>query len=318
MRPMLATVATAIPQGPEWVHEVKWDGMRVLADVRAGVLTLTSRSGNDVTVSYPELAGLAGLYDDMLLDGEVVAMEGGRPSFTALAERMHVRDRRKAERLSGLRPVTLMVFDLLRLYGTDLTAQPLSARREMLERLALDGRHWQVPPVYDDGEQLFAATLEQGLEGVVSKRLSSPYLAGRRSADWLKSPHRATVSVVVGGWRSEKTNDSGRLGAVLVGMPDGTGGWRYAGGVGSGIAGRAAVQLAAALAPLTRADSPFSTDVPRAEAVGVTWVEPTLVVEARTLEVTRDGRLRQPAYLGIRTDLTPQELLDDAVGEDNR
>ncbi|HEV7195157.1 MAG TPA: DNA ligase, partial [Pedococcus sp.] len=153
--------------------------------------------------------------------------------------------------------------------------------------------------------------------GVVSKRLSSPYLAGRRSADWLKSPHRATVSVVVGGWRSEKTNDSGRLGAVLVGMPDGAGGWRYAGGVGSGIAGRAAVQLAAALAPLTRADSPFSTDVPRADAVGVTWVEPALVVEARTLEVTRDGRLRQPAYLGIRTDLTPQELLDEAVGEDN-
>jgi bifunctional non-homologous end joining protein LigD len=308
MRPMLATVASAIPQGRDWVHEVKWDGMRVLADVHGGRATLLSRAGNDVTVSFPELAGLGALYDDMLLDGEVVALESGRPSFGALAERMHVRDARKAERLSAIRPVTLMVFDLLRLYGTDLTAQPLAARREMLERLDLDGSHWQVPPVYDDGDELFAATSEQGLEGIVSKRLSSPYLSGRRSGDWLKSPHHATVSVVVGGWRPEKTNDSGRLGAVLVGLPDGAGGWRYAGGVGSGIAGRAAVHLAAALAPLRRDGSPFSTEVPRLDASGVTWVEPVLVVEVRTLEVTRDGRLRQPAYLGIRTDLTPADL----------
>lgn len=307
MRPMLATITDAIPGGDGWVHEVKWDGMRVLADVTNGQLTLTSRSGNDVTVSYPELAGLADLYDDMLLDGEVVAMDSGRPSFAALAERMHVRDRRKAERLAATRPVTLMVFDLLRLYGSDLTGQPLSARREILERLELEARHWQVPPVYDDGAQLFAATLDQGLEGIVSKRLASPYLPGRRSTDWLKSPHRTTVSAVVGGWRAEKTNDSGRLGAVLVGLPDASG-WRYAGGVGSGIAGRAATQLAAALAPLTRATSPFSTPVPAVDAAGVTWVEPTIVVEVRTLEVTRDGRLRQPAYLGIRTDLSPEDL----------
>jgi bifunctional non-homologous end joining protein LigD len=308
MRPMLATKGTHVPHGSEWLHEVKWDGMRVLADVHGGRATLLSRAGNDVTVSCPELAGLGGLYDDMLLDGEVVALDSGRPSFGALAERMHVRDARKADRLSASRPVTLMVFDLLRLYGTDLTAQPLSARREMLERLDLDGSHWQVPPVYDDGDELFAATAEQGLEGIVSKRLSSPYLSGRRSSDWLKSPHHATVSVVVGGWRPEKTNDSGRLGAVLVGLPDGAGGWRYAGGVGSGIAGRAAVQLAAALAPLRRDSSPFSTEVPRIDAAGVTWVDPVLVVEVRTLEVTRDGRLRQPAYLGIRTDLTPADL----------
>jgi bifunctional non-homologous end joining protein LigD len=282
--------------------------MRVLADVHRGGLTLTSRAENDVSASFPELQPLARLYDDMLLDGEVVALEGGRPSFAALAERMHVRDRRKAERLAATRPVTLMVFDLLRLYGTDLTEQPLSARREMLDRLDLVGRHWQVPPIYDDGQELFEATLEQGLEGVVSKRLSSPYLAGRRSPDWLKSPHRTAVSVVVGGWRAEKTNESGRLGAVLVGVPDGAGGWRFAGRMGSGIAGRAATQLAQALAPLTITHSPFSDEVPRIDSVGATWVEPRVVVDARALEMTRDGRLRQPAYLGIRADLTPEDL----------
>lgn len=305
---MLATPTTRVPEGPDWVHEVKWDGMRVLADVHDGVLRLTSRVGNDVTASYPELSGLADLYDDMLLDGEVVALDGGRPSFGALAERMHVKDRRKAERLAAARPVTFMVFDLLRLYGSDLTSQPLSARRELLERLDLDGRHWQVPPTYEDGHELYDATREQGLEGVVSKRLSSVYLPGRRSPDWLKLPHRTSFSAVVGGWRPEKTNDSGRLGAVLLGLPDGSGGWRFAGRMGSGIAGRAATQLAAALAPHTRPDSPFSDEVPRVDRVGATWVDPVVVVEARALEVTRDGRLRQPAYLGMRPDLTPADV----------
>ena len=313
MRPMLATPTTSVPTGEGWLHEVKWDGMRILADVHEGRLVLTSRNGNDVTASFPELAGLAGAYDDMLLDGEVVALDAGRPSFAALAERMHVQDRRKAERLAATRPVTFMVFDLLRLFGQDLTSQPLTARRELLERLDLDGRHWQVPPVYTDGVELYRATLEQGLEGVVSKRASSPYLPGRRSAEWLKLPHRTTVSAVVGGWRPEKTNDAGRLGAVLLGLPT-TEGWRYAGRMGSGIAGAAQRQLTELLEPLRVPTSPFCDPVPAIDARGAVWVRPEVVVEARVLEMTRDGRLRQPAYLGVRTDLSPDDLMADAVG----
>jgi len=310
---MLATPTTSVPAGEGWLHEVKWDGMRILADVHEGRLVLTSRNGNDVTASFPELAGLEGAYDDMLLDGEVVALDAGRPSFAALAERMHVQDRRKAERLAATRPVTFMVFDLLRLFGQDLTSQPLSARRELLERLDLDGRHWQVPPVYTDGVELYRATLEQGLEGVVSKRASSPYLPGRRSAEWLKLPHRTTVSAVVGGWRPEKTNDAGRLGAVLLGLPTAEG-WRYAGRMGSGIAGAAQRQLMELLEPLRVPESPFCDPVPAIDARGAVWVRPEVVVEARVLEMTRDGRLRQPAYLGVRTDLSPEDLMADAVG----
>jgi bifunctional non-homologous end joining protein LigD len=316
MRPMLASPATAVPSGPDWIHEVKWDGMRVLVDVHNGGLTLTSRAGNDATASYPEFSALAGLYDDMLLDGEVVALDGGRPSFAALAERMHVGDRRRAERLAAARPVTLMVFDLLRLYGTDLTSQPLSARRELLERLELAGPHWQVPPVYEDGHGLFEATLEQGLEGVVSKRLSSPYLPGRRSADWLKSPHRTTVSAVIGGWRPE-VGTVDRLGAVLLGLPS-PGGWRYVGRMGSGIAGKAQRQLSELLLPLRADRSPFTTVVPAIDAKGAVWVEPRVVVEARALDMTRDGRLRQPAYLGMRSDLTPEDLRADMEGDELR
>lgn len=311
---MLASPASAVPSGPEWIHEVKWDGMRVLVDVHDGRLTLTSRAGNDATASYPELAPLAGLYEDMLLDGEVVALDGGRPSFSALAERMHVADRRRAERLAAVRPVTLMLFDLLRLYGSDLTSQPLSARRELLERLDLAGPHWQVPAVYADGDGLFEATRDQGLEGVVSKRLSSPYLPGRRSADWLKLPHRTTVSAVVGGWRPE-IGTADRLGAVLLGVPSRQG-WRYAGRMGSGIAGKAQRRLAELLLPLRSERSPFATPVPALDARGAVWVKPRIVVEARVLAWTRDGRLRQPAYLGLRSDLTPEDLRADAEGDE--
>ncbi len=307
MRPMLASVADGIPRGPEWVHEVKWDGMRVLADVNDGRLVLLSRTGRDVSVSFPELHGLAETYDDLLLDGEVVALDDGIPSFAALAERMHVSSARKAAQLATTRPVTFMAFDLLRLFGSDLTSQPWSARRELLERLELRSSAWQVPPVYDDGEELFEATRDQGLEGVVSKRRSAPYAAGRRSADWRKSPHRASLSVVIGGWRPE-TGTTNRLGAVLVGTPDGAGGWEYAGRVGAGLAGTAGARVGRMLEPLQRSVSPFSTDVPRADAAGAVWVEPTVVIEVQSLGRGGTGKLRQPAYIGLRTDVLPDDL----------
>lgn len=317
MRPMLATAADAPPHGPQWVHEVKWDGMRVLVDVRGGRVTVTSRTERDVTAAFPELDALADTYDDLLLDGEVVALDGGLPSFHALTERMHVGERRRAERLARSRPVTLMVFDLLRLFGQDLTGQPWSARRALLEKLELDGRSWQVPEVHDDGDVLLRVTGEQGLEGVVSKRRSAAYTPGRRSADWRKVAHRRTYSVVVGGWRPEAgsgASSGDRLGAVLVGLPDGDGGWRYAGRVGSGLAGSAGVALLRRLQGAGRQGSPFSDEVPRVDASGTTWVEPRVVVEVRTLQLTAAHRLRQPSYLGVRHDLTPEDLQEVGDG----
>src|SRR5664279_1048086 len=153
MRPMLASAGTVIPGGPQWAHEIKWDGMRVLADVADGRLRLWSRNENDVTSTFPELSTLAGsgMPDDMLLDGEVVALDAGRPSFSALSERMHISNVRKARRLAVARPVTFMVFDLLRLERVDLTSQSLAQRRAALEGIGLAGVNTQVPPTYADG-----------------------------------------------------------------------------------------------------------------------------------------------------------------------
>ena len=308
MRPMLASAGTVIPRGPEWAHEIKWDGMRVLADVAGGRLRLSSRNENDVTSSFPELSTLAGpgMPDDMLLDGEVVALEEGLPSFSALSERMHVSNDRRARRLSVSRPVTFMVFDLLRLDGADLTAQPLAQRRATLEGIALSGSHIQVPPTYDDGVALQSATLEQGLEGVVSKRLSSRYGPGRRSHDWLKFPHRRSRSAVIGGWRLE-TDSARRLGAVLVGYPT-PGGLAYLGRVGSGLAGHEQERVLKALQGREADSSPFADEVPPMDAQGTRWVRPEVVMEVRYLGLSAQGRLRQPAYRGLRPDLSPHDV----------
>ncbi|MEO7448785.1 MAG: non-homologous end-joining DNA ligase [Humibacillus sp.] len=315
MRPMLATPTDTVPRGDAWQHEVKWDGMRVLADVSEGSLTLRSRTERDVTVAFPELSALSGQFADMLIDGEVVALSGGVPSFAALAERFHVTDVRRAARLAEEAPVTLMTFDLLRLYGVDLTGRPWSDRRATLERLDLDGPRWQTPPTFEDGHSLHAATKEQGLEGIVSKRVDSLYLPGVRSPHWLKAPHRGTVSVVIGGWRPESTGTvRGRLGAVLVGVP-GPGGLRYLGRVGSGLVGKRGSALMTELTPLECDETPFATKVPAEDARGATWVRPVLVADVQSLGLGGQGRLRQPAYKGLRRDLTPEDVDAHGIGQ---
>jgi bifunctional non-homologous end joining protein LigD len=304
MRPMLATRGSHVPAGDDWQHEVKWDGMRVLVDVRRGAARLASRNENDATVSFPELAALPG--EDVLLDGEVVAFADGAPSFAALAERMHVSRADRAQRLAERTPVTLLVFDVLRLDGRDLLDEPLSVRRDVLSSLDLNDDRWQTPPVDDDGQMLFEATRQQGLEGIVSKRVTSRYRPGQRSKDWLKFAHRRRDSYVVGGWRRE-TDSLDRLGAVLVGEPTGSG-LLYRGRVGSGIAGKKAALLREVLDGLARPTTPFADEVPRPDALGTTWVEPVLVVEIESLGPSAQGRLRQPSYVGTRADLSPEDL----------
>lgn len=312
MRPMLATPgrppgrsAVTVPDGPQWAHELKWDGIRLLAEVTGGALRLSTRTERDVTVAFPELGPLVDVAGDLLLDGELVSLDGGVPSFQRLAERVHTTSARKAAQLAAARPATYIAFDLLRVDGLDLTVLPWSRRREALEHILPARGPWQVSPVYADGRELLSATAEQGLEGIVSKRRDATYHPGVRSPDWLKFPHRATTSWVVGGWRPETGRS--RLGALLVGTPV-SGGLSFRGRVGSGLAGKAGAALEQRLAQLPGGECPFVDEVPTVDRAGARWVRPRLVVDVASLGMTGAGRLRQPSYQGWRPDLTPAEL----------
>ena len=304
---MLASPGTRVPTDPGWSHEVKWDGVRVLADTtRRSTTRLLSRNENAVTVAWPEL-NRSPLGDrDLLVDGEVIALnERGLPDFRVLQDRMHVRNAAAAARLADRLPATYMVFDVMRVDGKDVSDQPLGERRRILRGLGLEHSTWQVPDAYDDGPMLFEATLQQGLEGIVSKRLTSRYVFGERSRSWLKFAHRHRRSYVVGGWRPQE-GTSDRLAALLVGEPT-EAGLAYRGRVGSGIGAAASRALAGLVAPITRTDSPFDDQVPAVDARGTFWVDPVLVVDVETHGVGYD-RLRQPSFRGVRSDLSPEDL----------
>jgi bifunctional non-homologous end joining protein LigD len=314
---MLATAGTHVPDSEGWVHEVKWDGIRLLAEVTTASAServrLTTRNENNATIAWPELVeDTRELPQDLLVDGEVIALnERGLPDFRVLGERMHTRDPRKAARFASTVPATFMVFDVLRLDGKDLMGRPWTERRRVLERLAQDGAlgRWQVPPTYDDGRMLHEATLAQGLEGIVSKQASAIYIPGVRSKAWLKFPHRFRASYVVGGWRPQE-GTSDRLAALLVGEMTAEG-LLYRGRVGSGITSRHSALLSELLTP--SASSPFADEVPREDSRGTRWTEPTVVVEVETHGVATGlasgGRLRQPSYQGVRNDVAPQDLV---------
>lgn len=311
MRPMLATPADTVPEGDDWLHEVKWDGMRVLAHVSGSSVRLTSRTERDITVAFPELlrpdAGLQG-YDDLLLDGEVVILADGVPSFAALAERFNVSDASMATRLAGAAPATFLVFDVLQAMDRPTLTMPLRQRRQLLEGLELATRYVQVPATFTDGAQLAEATAAKGLEGVVSKRAGSPYRPGRRSPDWRKIVHRRTDSFVVCGWLPERDN-SRVLGSVYLATPTPHGPLLYRGRVGSGLAGTRGAQLLDQLQGLATDESPFEEALAaEADRGAIRWVRPELVADVEFLGVSDGGQLRQPSWRGIRVDLTPEEL----------
>lgn len=313
IKPMLATTGQ-LPTGAGWGYEFKWDGVRAIGMVSGGAARFYARSGAEITLAYPELAALGGELSEAVLDGEVVAFdEAGHPSFTRLAERMHVRDPRRAAQLAARIPVTYMIFDVLVLDGMGLADRPYAERRAALEALAergLSGRHWLVPPMFSDGPATMAAARENELEGVVAKRLSSVYRPGTRSPDWVKAKLEPTIDLVVGGWRP----GARKLGALLVGTPRPDRRLVFRGRVGGGISAAAERALLAELESRRTPDSPFVTPIPREDAKDAIWVRPEVVVEVKYGAITPDGRMRFPRFQRIRLDKTVEECVAEAGG----
>lgn len=310
--PMLATLATSLPRDADaFGYEVKWDGVRAVAFVDAGRVRVESRSGESITPRYPELRGLGEALGatPAVLDGEVVAFADDRPSFERLQRRMHVTSESTARRLAREVPVVFVVFDLLWLDGHSTLPLPYEDRRRLLDQLALDGPAWQTPPYYTDGPALCDATREAGLEGVIAKRLDSPYLPGARSRLWLKVKNHQAQEFVVGGWQSGQGARERTIGALLLGYYDPDGRLRYAGKVGTGFTEAELARLQGLLAPLRRDTSPFD---PSPRLRDVAFVEPRLVTQVRFTEWTKAGIVRHPAYLGLRRDTDPAEVVREA------
>ena len=309
LKPMLAVAGTLPRDDEKWAYEVKWDGVRALVAVEGGRLTVTSRNGNDITSSYPELRGL-GLQlgsRQVLLDGEIVAFNSeGRSDFGMLQARMHVA--KPGAALQRGTPVQLLLFDLLHLEGESLLSRTYDERRAALESLELQGEHWSVPPAFQGGgAAVLEATRAQGLEGIVAKRRDATYLPGRRSDCWTKIKHIRRTSAVIAGWKPGEGGRHGRIGSLLLGV-QGPKGLEYAGHVGTGFTAATLKKLGDLLEPLQRPDSPFATAVPRMYAKDAVWVEPRLVAEVDYTEWTKDGRLRHPSYKGLRDDYDPKDV----------
>jgi bifunctional non-homologous end joining protein LigD len=300
--PMLATLEEEVPKGGGWLFEVKWDGYRAVAYVRGGEAKLVSRNGNDLTERFANVAkevAKAVKTPDCVLDGEVCALdELGRPSFSAM------------QQAKPGTPIVYEAFDVLEVEGEPLGALPLVERRRRLEGL-LDRRNRTVrlSEAFEDGDALYEAAKQQGLEGIMAKRADSPYAVGRRTREWLKIKTSGRQEFVVAGYTKGQGRRASSFGSLVLGVRNGRE-LEYVGNVGTGFDEKTIAELLAKLRPLERKESPFRVvpKMPKVKKSDVLWVEPKLVCEVRFTEWTHDGRLRAPVYLGLREDKAPEDV----------
>jgi bifunctional non-homologous end joining protein LigD len=298
-RPMLATAVDAVPRGDEWLFEVKWDGFRALAVVRGGDVQLVSRNGNDLTARFRPVARAvqhAARSPNVVLDGEVCALDDtGRPSFGALQ--------------AGTGSLVYYAFDVLELDGESCVTLPLEERRRLLDGVLTADAQVRVSTTFEDGEALLDAVGTQGLEGVVAKRVSSRYLPGRRSRDWLKVKTRGRQEFVVAGYTRGEGRRAQAFGSLVLAVHD-AGKLRWVGNVGSGFSEQEIARLRERLEPIERREPPFDPvpKMPKVRRDAVVWVEPVLVAEVAFAEWTREGRLRAPVYQGLRDDKGVDEI----------
>jgi len=297
---MLATLEGRVPTGDDWLFEVKWDGYRALAYVRQSEVALLSRNGKDLTARFATVAkeiSKAVKTPSAVLDGEVCALdEQGRSSFSAMQQ--------------GTGTLVYYAFDVLEIDGEPVVDLPLLERRARLERL-LDRRNRTVrlSESFDDGEALFRAAGEQGLEGIVAKRADSRYVQGKRTRHWLKLKTHGRQEFAIAGYTRGAGRRAGTFGSLVLAVNSGEG-LEYVGNVGTGFDDREIRRLLALLKPLERKQSPFRVvpKLPRVKKADVVWVEPELVCEVEFSEFTHDGRLRQPSYRGLREDKAAGEV----------
>ncbi|MDQ3646094.1 MAG: non-homologous end-joining DNA ligase [Actinomycetota bacterium] len=319
--PMMATLIEDPFDDDEWIFEPKWDGIRAIATCTDQTLLL-SRNQNDITPTYPELARLHQqlVALDAMVDGEIVAMHEGRPSFEHLQNRINIQDARAIERATKQIPVTYIAFDLLYLDGRSLIREPLEERKRLLEEIVVPTDRVQVSPqVPGEGTSLFQVACERKLEGIVAKKLGTPYRPGKRARDWLKIKTTYEADLIIGGWSRGEGSRSHTFGALLVGAY-GDDGLRFAGSVGTGFSEKVLERLMPQLLEAEAAECPF-VEGPKGLSTGrfgkpirdPHWTRPELVCAVEFRELTSAGKLRAPSFKGLQPDKDPAECVFDEL-----
>ncbi len=304
VEPMLATLADHPFSDPNWLFEIKWDGVRALARIENGALALRSRNAVDIAKRYPELASLpdALAARRAILDGEIVALDAqGHSDFQRLQERMHVR--LPSENLVAQIPVVYFLFDLLYCDGYDLRETPLLERKQLLQRLLYPSERFRYSDhQLEHGKELFTLAEQNGLEGIVAKRADSPYVSERNQC-WVKLKSTKTVDAVVGGWTEART-PALPFGSLLLGLYQGKK-LRFIGHVGSGFDAKKLTELSSRLNELAAPASPFDAAPETNEKPS--WVSPTLIARVKFSGWTQEYALRHPVFLALREDARPTD-----------
>jgi bifunctional non-homologous end joining protein LigD len=304
---MLAMLTDRRDFGDDWLLERKLDGERCVARKVGTDVRLESRTGKDLTSTYPEVtsAVAAQRSRELLLDGELVAYDGEQTSFARLQQRLGVA--RPSAELVANYPVVYCVFDLLEVDGEDVADQPLVERRSRLMRTIRPGPALQHTEAWSgDSQRRFDDACRLGWEGLIAKRADAPYSAGR-SKNWLKLKCVWEQEFVIGGY-TDPVGSRTDFGALLVGYYQ-QGSLRYAGKVGTGYSRSTLLDLGARLRKLQTAEPAFvdARPIPR----GTHWTRPVLVAQIGFAEWTTEGRLRQPRFLGLRDDKDPTEVVHE-------
>lgn len=305
--PMLATLSDEVPVGDGWIYEVKWDGVRSMAFINDGETRLTGRKGNDITKSYPELAGLHDLVGarSAILDGEIAVLDDkGRPSFERIQPRIMAVDAGAVAKYLISRPAIFFAFDILYLDGRDLRGVPLGVRKDRLKSVLRPNPTIRLSEHFEEnGEALLEVTRQQGLEGIVAKRVDSFY-ESKRSREWIKVKAVNEQDLLICGFTTEGKRDY--FSSLLLCVWD-NGTLRYSGNVGTGFDNAMVKQLYGLLKAREVKRPPVDDVIKLPQPI--TWVRPDLVANIKYLEWTADGRLRAPVFVGLRNDIDPAEVV---------
>jgi len=307
IEPMLARSAAKLPSSPDYVYEVKWDGLRAMISLDEGEVRIHGRNRLDMTKQFPELLipEQAFRATSGLFDGEIVCLEAdGRPNFRDVIHRMQQRTEGAIERATAKHPAVCYVFDCLYLDGRSIINEPLTRRREWLQDAIKKDTPYRVSEVVEEGAAFFEAVKEMGLEGIMAKQRHSTYLPGKRSESWLKIKTRQTLECVIIGYTQGKGDRQTSFGALHLAQAEGDE-LKYLGKVGTGFDEDSLEAVSAALKELETIRRPVK-EKPLDDARSV-WIEPKLICEVQFASVTNDGMLREPVFVRLRPDLNPEQ-----------